>query len=157
MSRLVLLTVGTPPEGNIRDALMTYVRRMRHPFWELEWQTVAEVAYQRGQEAQAKAKEAQNLLAKVPTRSLVVLLDVEGTEWDTHDLLGQVRRWRESGRPVVFVVGGSLGVDASVVERSDVRWSLSRLTFPHGLAQLLVAEQLYRLATLDRGHPYHKG
>lgn len=157
MSRLVLLTVGTPPGGNIRDALMTYVRRMRPPFWELEWQTVAEVAYQRGQEQQAKAKEAQNLLAKVSTRSLVVLLDVEGTEWDTHDLLGQVRRWRESGRPVVFVVGGSLGVDASVVERSDVRWSLSRLTFPHGLAQLLVAEQLYRLATLDRGHPYHKG
>ncbi len=156
MSRLVLLTVGVPSERGLREAVAAYIERMHPPFWEMEWKTVSEVSYQRGQETQAKRKEAQRLLAKIPDHALVVLLDVDGVQWTTEALLVEVRRWRESGRPVILVVGGSLGVDPSLRERADQRWSLSKLTFPHGLAQLLVAEQVYRLATLDRGHPYHK-
>jgi 23S rRNA (pseudouridine1915-N3)-methyltransferase len=156
MVRMTLLTVGVPSEVGIRDAVQTYVRRMRPPFWELEWQHVPEVSFQRGQEASAKAREGQRLLAKVSSKAFLVLLAVDGTQWDTDGLLGEVRSWRDSGRPLVFLVGGSLGVDASVVTRADRRWALSPLTFPHGLAQLLVAEQLYRLATMDIGHPYHK-
>ncbi len=156
MARLILLTVGVPSESAIRELVSAYIRRMRAPFWEMEWQTVKEVSYQRGQETQAKIKEAQKLLSKIPENALMVLLDVKGVQWSTEALLVAVRNWRDSGRPVVFVVGGSLGVDSSVYQRADQRWSLSKLTFPHALAQLLVAEQIYRLATLDLGHPYHK-
>jgi len=156
MARLILLTVGVPSEPAIRELVSAYIRRMRPPFWEMEWQTVKEVSYQRGQEVQAKIKEAQKLLSKIPENALMVLLDVKGAQWSTEALLVAVRNWRDSGRPVVFVVGGSLGVDSSVYQRADQRWSLSKLTFPHALAQLLVAEQIYRLATLDLGHPYHK-
>jgi len=156
MARLILLTVGVPSEPAIRELVSAYIRRMRPPFWEMEWQTVKEVSYQRGQETQAKIKEAQKLLSKIPENALMVLLDVKGAQWSTEALLVAVRNWRDSGRPVVFVVGGSLGVDSSVYQRADQRWSLSKLTFPHALAQLLVAEQIYRLATLDLGHPYHK-
>jgi len=156
MARLILLTVGVPSEPAIRELVSAYIRRMRPPFWVMEWQTVKEVSYQRGQETQAKIKEAQKLLSKIPENALMVLLDVKGAQWSTEALLVAVRNWRDSGRPVVFVVGGSLGVDSSVYQRADQRWSLSKLTFSHALAQLLVAEQIYRLATLDLGHPYHK-
>lgn len=156
MSRMTLLTVGSPSDAHVRAALTNYLERMRPPFWELEWQTVKAVPYQRGEEARAKLKEGERLLARIGPPARMVLLDVAGTQWDTDEFLTSIRQWRDSGKPLIFVIGGSLGVDDRVRARADERWSLSRLTFPHGLAQLLVAEQLYRVATMDQGHPYHK-
>ncbi len=156
MPRIFLLTVGTPSDPAIAKAVREYVRRLKPPFGELTWTTVSEVGYRRSAADVARRQEGERILAKIPPRAFVVLLDVLGRQWSTEELLVEVRHWRESGRPVVFVVGGSLGVDAAVKNRADARWSLSRLTFPHALAQLLVAEQLYRLATIEAHHPYHK-
>jgi len=58
---------------------------------------------------------------------------------------------------VTFVVGGSHGLAAGLLERADVRWSLGALTLPHELARVVVVEQLYRAFTILRGEPYHKG
>ena len=140
MARLILLTVGVPSESAIRELVSAYIRRMRPPFWEMEWQTVKEVSYQRGQETQAKIKEAQKLLSKIPENALMVLLDVKGVQWSTEALLVAVRNWRDSGRPVVFVVGGSLGVDfrgmsicciPSHEDDNDGRGASRRLASPH--------------------------
>ncbi len=156
MPRLYLLTVGTPSERAIAKAVGEYVHRLQPPFWELTWTVVGEVGYRRGQQEMARRQEGERILAKIPPRAFAVLLDVLGQEWTTEELLVEVGRWRGFGRPLVFVVGGSLGVDDAVKQRADVSWSLSRLTLPHALAQLLVAEQLYRIAMIEAHHPYHK-
>ena len=62
-----------------------------------------------------------------------------------------------SGRPLAFLLGGSSGLDSSVIARATARWSLGPLTFPHELARVILCEQLYRAYTILRGEPYHKG
>ena len=63
---------------------------------------------------------------------------------------------RQAGDPVSFIIGGPDGLGPKVLARAQLRWSLSALTFPHGLVRVLLAEQLYRASTLLAGHPYHR-
>jgi 23S rRNA (pseudouridine1915-N3)-methyltransferase len=60
------------------------------------------------------------------------------------------------GRDVALLIGGPDGIDPACMERADVTWSLSPLTFPHGLVRVMVAEQLYRAQSILKGHPYHR-
>jgi len=73
----------------------------------------------------------------------------------------ELARWLgarlEDGRNLTFVIGGPDGLAAEVLKRADFRWSLSPLTWPHGLARVMVTEQLYRALSLLKGHPYHRG
>lgn len=151
-----LVTVGVPRDRGLRDAVSEYVRRMRPPFWELHWEPVDEGPYRRGEETGAKDKEAARVLARLKPRDFVILLDVAGALWTTEELYARVAEWRDQGRDLVFVVAGSVGPGAALMARADQRWSLSPLTLAHGIAQLVASEQIYRIATMARGHPYHK-
>ncbi len=100
--------------------------------------------------------EAKRLLDKVPERAVVIALDRTGTGWTSEALASHLGRWRESGRPLALLIGGSTGLDGSVLARADHRWSLGPLTLPHQLARVVVLEQWYRAWTILRGEPYHK-
>jgi 23S rRNA (pseudouridine1915-N3)-methyltransferase len=65
-------------------------------------------------------------------------------------------RWRETGRDVAFIIGGADGTTAALKEEADLLWSISPLTLPHGLVRIVLAEQLYRAASILSGHPYHR-
>jgi 23S rRNA (pseudouridine1915-N3)-methyltransferase len=97
------------------------------------------------------------LLAKAPERATLVALARGGSPWSSRDLARRVERWRESGKPVALVIGGSWGLGPTVLDLADVAWSLGPLTLPHELARVVVLEQLYRAFTMLEGHPYHKG
>jgi 23S rRNA (pseudouridine1915-N3)-methyltransferase len=86
-----------------------------------------------------------------------VALAREGREWTSAELARRVDEWRLAARPVTFLVGGSRGLAAGLLERANARWSLGPLTLPHELARVVVLEQLYRAFTILRGEPYHKG
>jgi 23S rRNA (pseudouridine1915-N3)-methyltransferase len=100
--------------------------------------------------------EAQALLSAVPQKALVVALDEHGETVDTAALAVRFAGWQQSGRDVAFLVGGASGLDQGVRDRADWIWSLSPLTFPHMLARILVAEQLYRAWSVLNHHPYHR-
>jgi 23S rRNA (pseudouridine1915-N3)-methyltransferase len=100
--------------------------------------------------------EGERILAAVPADSLKVALDERGTLVRTADLARRMARWRESGRDVAFIVGGADGLADSVKKAADFVWSLSPLTLPHGLARVLLAEQLYRAHSILHNHPYHR-
>lgn len=147
-----LLTVGRPKHPAVRDGIEDYGRRIqRWSRW--SWEAVADA---RGDGPEARERETDRLLDRLAARDFVVLLDVRGVEVDSRGLSEQIAAWRDEGRALVFVVGGSGGVGARLEKRADWRWSLSRLTFPHDLAQLLVAEQLYRALSISHGTPYHR-
>jgi len=100
--------------------------------------------------------EGERIRAALPAGCVRVVLDERGTLIPTMELSRCIMRWRESGRDITFIVGGADGLDASVKQSADFVWSLSPLTLPHGLARVLLAEQLYRAHSILHNHPYHR-
>lgn len=96
------------------------------------------------------------MLARVGTRDYAVALDERGSSFDSTGLAGWLRGRMAEGRDLALLIGGPDGLSPACRERADFAWSLSRLTLPHGLVRVLVAEQLYRALGLIRGHPYHR-
>lgn len=74
----------------------------------------------------------------------------------TAQLAGQMERWMADGRDICFVIGGADGLDDGIKDSADLVISLSRLTLPHALVRVVLAEQLYRAISIIRGHPYHR-
>lgn len=106
--------------------------------------------------ARLVAEEGRRLMAAVPAGARVVALDRSGAAWSTEDLAGHVAAWLRDGRDVCLLVGGPDGLSPACVEQADDRWSLSRLTFPHAVVRVIVAEQLYRAWSMLENHPYHR-
>ncbi len=150
-----LLTVGRPKVGAIAQQIVEYQKRLSG-WTRVSWDVVPEVAFRLGQERYAQKSESQALLGKVSSREFMILLDIDGEMVSSLELSRRVIGWQDQGHSMVFVVGGSLGVDEAVKDRAQWRWSLSRLTLPHSLAQLVVVEQLYRAYAIYHHHPYHK-
>lgn len=105
----------------------------------------------------ATEKEGERILSLIKPANQVVALDVKGTMWSTEDLASRMKTWQTHGAHVDFVIGGPDGLSIACLQRANEKWSLSRLTFPHHLVKLLLAEQLYRAHTMLLDHPYHRG
>ncbi len=101
--------------------------------------------------------EGEKLLAAIPPHSLVIALDVLGKAWSTEQLASQMEQWMASGQDVVLLVGGPEGLSTACLQRADLKWSLSPLTFPHPLVRVILAEQLFRAWSILSKHPYHRG
>lgn len=106
--------------------------------------------------AQAAEEEGRQLLASLPKDCTVIALDVRGNSWSTEELAMRMQGWLGSGRDVALLIGGPDGLSAACLERADLAWSLSALTYPHPLVRVVLAEQLYRAWTIHSGHPYHR-
>jgi 23S rRNA (pseudouridine1915-N3)-methyltransferase len=100
--------------------------------------------------------EGKRILAALPANCVRVALDERGAPLGTMDLVRRIERWRQAGRDVAFIVGGADGLSGSVKKCTDLAWSLSPLTLPHGLARVVLAEQLYRAVSILHNHPYHR-
>lgn len=109
-----------------------------------------------GSPDQARLEEGERILKAIPKGAGVTALDLGGQAWTTEDLARQMRGWMGEGRDRALLIGGADGLSVPCLERSEQRWSLSNLTFPHQLVRILVAEQIYRAWSLLKGHPYHR-
>jgi 23S rRNA (pseudouridine1915-N3)-methyltransferase len=102
------------------------------------------------------AREAERMRAAIADGDYVVALEVGGRAMSTPELARWLSSRMAGGRNLALLVGGPDGLDAGLSSRADFRWSLSPLTWPHGLVRVMVAEQLYRAHSLLLGHPYHR-
>jgi 23S rRNA (pseudouridine1915-N3)-methyltransferase len=102
------------------------------------------------------AREAARMRAAIPEGDYVVALEVKGRAMTTQELAAWLSARMAGGRDLALLVGGPDGLDAGLASAADFRWSLSPLTWPHGLVRVMVAEQLYRAHSLLQGHPYHR-
>lgn len=100
--------------------------------------------------------EGSRILAALSRGCVRVVLDERGALIDTAALARWIVRWRQDGRDVAFVIGGADGLSAAVKQAADLTWALSPLTLPHGLARVVLAEQLYRAVSILHNHPYHR-
>jgi 23S rRNA (pseudouridine1915-N3)-methyltransferase len=148
-----LLAVGKLGPA-FREACDEYLARLRR-YDSVEERQVREAAGS-ASAAEQRRIEGRRLLEQVPERALVIALDREGSGWTSEAVAGALGRWRQAGRPLALVLGGSTGLDSAVLSRADHRWSLGPLTLPHQLARVVVLEQWYRAHTILRGERYHK-
>ncbi len=93
----------------------------------------------------------------IGARDYVVALEVTGRAMTTPELARWLEARLTAGRDLLFLVGGPDGLAPELLKRADFRWSLSPLTWPHGLVRVMLAEQLYRAQSILKGHPYHRG
>lgn len=104
----------------------------------------------------ALQSEGQRMLAAIPTGAWVVALEERGHQWSSAELSGQLADWLQRGCDVAMLVGGPDGLAAACRKRANSVWALSRLTFPHALVRVVVAEQIYRAWSILVNHPYHR-
>jgi 23S rRNA (pseudouridine1915-N3)-methyltransferase len=100
--------------------------------------------------------EGERMIAAIPASSHIVTLDLVGKSWTTPDLANAMQRWLSNGQSVSLLVGGPEGLVDEAKALARESWSLSKLTFPHPLVRIIVAEQLYRAWSLLNNHPYHR-
>ena len=155
--KISLIWPASSSEKDFAEAVDRYLKRIRH-FYPIQ---VVEVPAERGRQTQSDAttmrSQSSRLLAAIPARGTVVVLDERGQMLDSL----KFARWLErltidSPHGIHFVVGGDLGLDDSVRNRADKLLSLSAMTLPHQVARVVLLEQIYRACTLIRNIRYHK-
>ena len=100
--------------------------------------------------------EGGRVLGLIRPTDVMVILDETGKQLTSEALSQQLRDWLTAGKDLNFVIGGPDGFSDACLQRANYRWSLSKLTLPHGLARIVCVEQLYRAWTISEGHPYHR-
>ena len=155
--RLLLLCVGRV-RGPLQEAVAEYERRIDR-YFRFEAVEVAEMRAGKGvSDAEVRAEESARLLARVPEGFRTVVLDRRGNGWSSEKLAEFIDDLAVTSHPgAAFLIGGALGLSPECIRDADQRLSLSEFTLPHEVARLVLAEQLYRAGTIQRGEPYHKG
>jgi len=154
--RIRLIAVGTRAPAWVRTACEDYITRLGSHL-PVTLTEIGSGPRSRGASAErAVAREGERVLAAVRRENYLVALDERGTQFTTRELAAWLKIRMQEGEDLAFVIGGPDGLAPEVLERSRLRWSLSRLTLPHALARVLLVEQLYRAVSLNAGHPYHR-
>jgi 23S rRNA (pseudouridine1915-N3)-methyltransferase len=155
--RLRLMAIGTRMPAWVDAAFNEYWRRMRAT-WKPELIELPTASRREsgGVTHAAKSAEAKRLSLLITPRDFVVTLDERGTQKSTLELSQWLEQRRASGRDLAFVIGGPDGLDEEMLKCAHLRWSLSRLTLPHSMVRVMLAEQLYRASCVLAGHPYHR-
>jgi 23S rRNA (pseudouridine1915-N3)-methyltransferase len=154
--RITLVAVGRAKAGPGRDLFDLYAKRLvRGSLGPL---TLKEVeAKGAWPPAELRRREAELLLAAVPAGAPLVALDERGQALTSADFAGRLGRWRDAGTAeLVFLIGGADGLDPRVRDQAEAVLSLGPATWPHLLVRALLAEQLFRAASILGGHPYHR-
>lgn len=157
MKRIHIRAIGTLPEAWQREAALNLQTRLT-PYAKLEVIELAEghKGAAKPDIARTKLLESESLQKGYKSDAFVIALTEDGKEYDSPAFAKQLETWTESGRPLVFLIGGSWGLDESLVKAADAKLSLGKMTWPHAIARLLLLEQLFRAETISRGKEYHK-
>jgi 23S rRNA (pseudouridine1915-N3)-methyltransferase len=159
MAQIRIITVGKLKEAYFVQAQVEYLKRLQ-PYLKLAVEEVSDFPCPEGaspaQEEQVRQREGALIKALLRPKDYLVVLDRQGKEFTSPELAGFLKDRSVSSEPIVFVIGGSLGVSADLIKDAQLVLSFSRLTFPHQLFRVILLEQIYRAVKINRNEPYHK-
>jgi 23S rRNA (pseudouridine1915-N3)-methyltransferase len=158
--KLLILCVGRLKEAAEREIVRRYLQRFEKIGAPLGFGavTIVELAESKCRTAsERKADEAGAIRKKIPGEAELIALGEHGTKLTSADFARRLGQERDRGvRTLCLVIGGPDGLDPSLTEQASLQLSFGRMTMPHGLIRAVLAEQLYRAATILAGHPYHR-
>jgi 23S rRNA (pseudouridine1915-N3)-methyltransferase len=154
--RLIVAAVSARPPEWVLAGWADYAKRMPREL-PLELLEIKPEPRSTGKTAQAMmALEAARIEAQVPAACRRVVLDERGDAPTTQQLAERLAKWMASGGDVAFIIGGPDGLDPRIRQSAHETLRLSSLTLPHALVRVILAEALYRAASVIKGHPYHR-
>lgn len=154
--KINIITIGKSRSTWVESGFAEYAKRMPKDYQLnlIEIQTI-----RRTMSANIKQiayAETEKLVAAVPKNNLIVALDEHGREWTTIELSQKISTWHHEHQDISFLIGGPDGLDDIFLQNTKTIWSLAKLTLPHQLVRVIVAEQIYRAWTIINNHPYHR-
>jgi len=155
--RLTLIFVGRSTDRYVREGCQVYEERIRR-YADLNPVPVPEERVPSGGKiSYILRQEGRRIRERLPPGAFTVALDQRGKQFSSEAFARFLEKWSLSGSgEIAFLLGGPYGLEESIKEEADCSLSLSPMTLPHGMARLLLCEQIYRAFTLLRGEPYHK-
>lgn len=153
--KLTLVAVGHRQPAWVEEGCTEYLRRMPRELTAAVIEVKPEPRSSKTRD-QLLAAEKSRIREAIPGSVRVVILDERGEDLNTLQFARRIDSWMQDGRDAVFLIGGADGLDDELKRGADDRLRLSSLTLPHGLARLVLCEQLYRASTVLRNHPYHR-
>lgn len=158
--KITILCVGKIKEKYFTQGIEEYAKRLSR-YCKLE---IIEVPDEKtpdqaseGMEQQIKAKEGERLKKYIREDAYVIALAINGTQLSSTELSDKIEKLGVSGiSHIIFLIGGSLGMDDSLLKRADYKLSFSKMTFPHQMMRMILLEQIYRSYRIIKNEPYHK-
>ncbi|MBV1878880.1 MAG: 23S rRNA (pseudouridine(1915)-N(3))-methyltransferase RlmH [Pseudomonadales bacterium] len=151
-----LLAAGTRSPDWVTKGVSEYQKRLPRE-WSFQLKEIPVAKRHKGEPVGIQKKaEGEKMLALLKPDSRLIALDSRGSNWSTEKLAQNFGQWQHDYRYVYFMVGGPDGLADKCLEVANDTWSLSRLTFPHFVVRILLAEQFYRAWAILNNHPYHK-
>lgn len=154
--RIKLIAAGTKMPKWVNEGFNEYQKRLTQ---DVTLQLIETPIAKRSKSADLNKlieKEGKDLLQQHSSQDLLVTLEVGGKALSTEALAEKIKQWQHAGHNVSMLIGGPDGLSKECQKASQFQWSLSPLTLPHPLVRILLAEQIYRAWSINKGHPYHK-
>lgn len=145
--KINLVTIGKLKEKFLVEGVNEYLKRIK---------IFSRVDVKEISECRSVEEEGKKLLAQIPRDSFLIVLDVAGNEFSSEELAQKISELTLRGvTDITFLIGGAFGLSDEVRRAANLRLSLSRMTFTHQMARLIIVEQIYRAFKINRGEPYH--
>jgi len=152
--KINIISVGKIKEQYFIDGIEEYRKRLTK-YTNIELITVMDEPNELDSKV-VKKKEAERILAKIPSNSYTIVLDLGGKELDSIEFAKKIDEIKNVASTINFIIGGSLGLDEEVIKKADYRLCFSKFTFPHKLMKLILMEQIYRAFKINNNESYHK-
>jgi len=154
--RLTICAIGRLRSGPERSLVEDYLARAERTGRSLGL-TSFSVAEIDDRKSSGKSAEAKLLMKAIPEKAVVCALDERGKSLTSPEFANQIARWRDEGADTAtLVIGGADGLAKDVLDRADLSLSFGKMVWPHMLARVMLAEQLYRATQILAGTPYHR-
>jgi 23S rRNA (pseudouridine1915-N3)-methyltransferase len=149
-------SIGKTNESYVKEGVAEFTKRISK-YFPVEWNIIP-VPKNAGMlsEMDLKKREGEMILQWLKQDDYLIALDEHGKQFSSEGLSEFLQqRATASTKNLVFLIGGAFGLDAAVLKRAQLKWSLSQLTFPHQLVRMILAEQVYRACTILQNEKYH--
>ncbi len=160
MQKITIIAIGHLKEAFLRDACSEYEKRLSSlcslKIFEIDAAKLPENP-KTSQIIAALNRESEKILPMIPNNSYVIPLCIEGKQLDSTELSCKIQDIGVSGKSnICFIIGGSYGLSDTIKQHADFKLSMSKMTFPHQLARVMLLEQIYRAFKISQGGTYHK-
>lgn len=154
--KILVIAVGTKMPSWVQAGINEYVKRMPAHIKLIFKEIEPDKRNGKAGDISSKEKEGKAILDAIPKKSIVIALDEHGIEHTSMELSKKIASWQSASSDITLLVGGPNGLSDECKARASEMWSLSKLTLPHPLVRVFLAETIYRAWSIDANLPYHR-